>query len=136
MAQTKALVPRDALSRFGKFLIVGGVNTAFGYGVFFAVFSLTNNMVIAPIVATLAGVFFNFLTTGKIVFNDVRAGRLGRFILVYACQVGANIALLHALSLWKIEPLIGQLMLLPFLAVASFWGLATFVFTSRNGGQP
>jgi putative flippase GtrA len=135
MMLTKTLNANRTAAQFARFLGVGVLNTAFGYGVFYAVFAFTQSTVIAPIVATLAGIVFNFFSTGTLVFQDRRTQLIWRFILVYAVQVGTNIALLNLLSQWRIDPVIGQLVLLPVLAVGSFWGLRQFVFNARTEDQ-
>ncbi|WP_290802135.1 GtrA family protein [Aquidulcibacter sp.] len=122
--------------QFVRFLGVGALNTAFGYGVFYVTFALTQSTILAPIVSTIAGVVFNFFTTGTLVFQDRRTSLLWRFILVYAVQVFVNIALLDLLARWKVDPVFGQLLLLPLLAIGSFWGLRQFVFNARTEDQP
>ncbi len=135
MTLSKSLSTNQTALQFARFLGVGVINTAFGYGVFYAVFAITHSTVIAPLVATLAGIVFNFFSTGTFVFQDRRPQLIWRFLLVYAVQVGANIALLNLLSHWRVDPVIGQLVLLPLLAVGSFWGLRQFVFKARIEDQ-
>lgn len=136
MTLTKTLVANRTALQFARFLGVGALNTAFGYGVFYATFALTHSTIVAPIVSTIAGVAFNFFSTGTLVFQDRRTSLLWRFILVYAGQVMVNIALLEVLTRWKADPVIGQLLLLPVLAIGSFWVLRQFVFNVRTEDQP
>lgn len=53
-----------------KFLLVGGLNTLFGYAVFAVLISTGLHYTIAVFIGTLIGVLFNFKTTGKLVFDS------------------------------------------------------------------
>ena len=71
--------------RFIRFLIVGGINTLFGYGIyaFFIFLGLHHNLAI--LVATFLGIAFNFKTIGKFVFNQNKSNlsHIVKFIGVY-----------------------------------------------------
>jgi len=67
-----------------RFLIVGGVNTAFGLATY-VLLALTPLPTWAVIIlSNAAGILFNFLTTGGLVFRDRSLGRLPRFLACYA----------------------------------------------------
>lgn len=69
--------------RFIKFLFVGVLNTLFGYGVF-ALFNFLNfHYGLSTLLATIAGVLFNFKTTGIIVFKNGDNKLILNFIGVY-----------------------------------------------------
>jgi putative flippase GtrA len=70
--------------QFGRFLFVGGINTAFGYGFFASLIYLGLPDALAALGASVAGPLFNFLTTGKLVFDQLDSRRLPRFLGVYA----------------------------------------------------
>ena len=55
--------------RFFRFLLIGAVNTIFGYGVYALLIFLRCDYKIAALAGTVLGVLFNFLTTGRIVFG-------------------------------------------------------------------
>ena len=69
--------------RFIRFLIVGALNTVFGYGVFAGLILLDVWYPIAAAVATVLGVLFNFKTTGSFVFHSQDHSLLLRFVAVY-----------------------------------------------------
>jgi putative flippase GtrA len=71
-------------SRFIRFLLVGALNTAFGYGVYALLILLHVPYPIAVFLSTAAGVLFNFKTYGALVFGSHDNRLIGRFILVYA----------------------------------------------------
>jgi putative flippase GtrA len=79
---------------FLLFLLVGGVNTCFGY-LFFAFFIyLGFHYSQATLYATLAGVLFNFKTTGRIVFKNKNNSLIFRFLAIYAFLYIINLFLL------------------------------------------
>lgn len=56
--------------QFVKFLFVGGINTAVGYGLFAFFLFLKFHYALAVLFATIVGICFNFKTTGSIVFKN------------------------------------------------------------------
>ena len=63
---------------------MGGLNTAFGYGVYAGLILVGVPYPVAVFVSTAAGVLFNFKTYGTLVFQSHDNRLLGRFIAVYA----------------------------------------------------
>ena len=89
---------RDALSnRFVRFLLVGGLNTAFGYGIFAAMILLGVWYPVAAAVSTVLGILFNFKTTGTLVFRSPDGSRstLVRFLAVYGTNYVLGVAILR-----------------------------------------
>jgi putative flippase GtrA len=114
--------------RFVRFIVVGGLNTMVGYGIFAGLIFVGIPFQGAIVIATVLGVLFNYLSTGGIVFRD-RTGQLPRFIAVYVVQTGLNVAGVTALKYAGINPLIGGFIVLPFLVVFTFLAMRRFVFT-------
>src|SRR6478736_8586703 len=79
-------------SRFVRFLIVGGFNTAFGFAVFAVIYAIANSHHIT-IVITLVGVAFNFFTPGSVVFGNRSAGAALPFVLGYGVVLILNLLL-------------------------------------------
>ena len=85
-------------TRFGKFLLVGGLNTLFGF-VAYSLLALTNLPTWAVLIASnIAGMVFNFFTTGGLVFRDLGANRMPRFILCYVLVFLIYLGLLQSFS--------------------------------------
>jgi putative flippase GtrA len=126
---------RPEMMQIIRFICVGGLNTAFGYAVFFAVHWVSHSGAFAAIVSTVIGVGFNFLTTGKLVFGGAHSRQLARFCMVYSAQVGLNIALLALAEQAGLPTLIAQLIILPCLAVCTYLALRRFVFDRPLEGQ-
>ncbi|HET9578290.1 MAG TPA: GtrA family protein, partial [Usitatibacter sp.] len=79
-----------------RFGIAGVANTAFGFGVYSALVLLGMPPFAALLLATVAGVFFNFLTFGGFAFRQLHWRRLPRFLAAYGLIYLFNLALLEA----------------------------------------
>lgn len=109
------------LSRqFLMFVLVGLLNTAFGYGVFALLIWAGGRYQAALVVSTIAGVVFNFRTTGRWVFVNRRWAVLPRFFAGYAIILGINIVALGGLIGLGLSSYAGQAVSLPFLVILSF----------------
>ena len=118
--------------RFGRFLLVGLLNTAVGYALFALFLLASDSTLVAAVGSTVLGALFNFRSIGALVFGD-RNGVLGRFLTVYAVQCLANIALLRLAAAAGVGPLIAEILILPLLAVASFLAMRGLVFARESG---
>jgi putative flippase GtrA len=114
--------------RFIGFLLAGGINTLFGYGVYSAQVLSGIAPHIAVVVSTVAGVLFNFLTTSA-VFRSRDLHRLPRFLAVYAAMMGLNILLLEVAMRAGLGPLIAQAIVLPIFTL-TFLAMRRFVFAA------
>lgn len=106
-------------SKFVRFLLVGGLNTAFGYGLYALLILLHVPYPLAVFLSTTAGVLFNFKTYGTLVFGSHDNRRIWRFIAVYALVYVLNVIPLawakrHGFSLIAA----GAVIALPIAAVA------------------
>ncbi len=77
-----------------KYLFVGGVNMAFGYGVFSLFIFFGFHYSVAILIATVSGVVFNFYTYGRLVFKNHSNRLIAKFILVYVALYLVNVSLL------------------------------------------
>lgn len=111
-----------------KFVLVGGLNTAFSYLAFATIFVVTGSDQAAVIVATIAGVLFNYFSTGRLVFSHMSLNRLPAFVLGYAVICTLNILALKGLAMLGVSPLVGQLIAAMPLAVLAFYVNSRLVF--------
>jgi len=116
-------------NRYVRFLLIGMLNTVFGYAVFALAFYVGASPALALLIATAIGILFNFFTTGQIVFNDRGTSRLPHFVFAYCATYLINLALLKIIMLAGVNGLIAQAISLPVVAVCSFFILRRFVFT-------
>ena len=119
-----------ASGRFARFLLVGVLNTAFGYGMYAALLWLGLAPYLAVGIGTVLGVLFNFQSTGRLVFASAHPGRLPRFVLVYAFMYFVNVGCLSlVMSRTGLNAYVaGAVMLLP-VAILTFFLQRRFVFS-------
>lgn len=122
------LAPSEGWLRFVRFVLVGGVNTLFGYALFAILVLASGSHRLALLGATIVGVLFNFLTTGRLVFGNSRWRRLPLFVGVYALVFALNLGALDLLVASGVAPLLAQLLVLPVCVVISFLLNSLFVF--------
>ena len=79
--------------RFIRFLIVGGLNTAFGYLVFAVFIWLDFHYSAATSLSTVIGIVFNFFTTGRLVFKNSNNRLIFKFFAVYGITWLINVFL-------------------------------------------
>jgi putative flippase GtrA len=115
-------------NRFVRFLVVGGGNTVFGYGVFVVTYAISNSHHTAIVIATGIGIAFNFFTTGGVVFRNRSAGAAVPFALGYAVVLTLNLLLADLLVAAGIGVLLSQALALPFVVILSYFINAYFVF--------
>lgn len=84
--------------QFVRFLIVGVINTIFGYSVFSLFVFLGVHYALALLMATILGILFNFKTIGILVFAKKENNLIWRFFLVYTFVYGVNVLGLHLLN--------------------------------------
>lgn len=78
---------------FIRYLLVGALNTAFGYSVFVLFIFLGLHYSIALLFATVTGVLFNFKSFGFFVFGNSKWRLIWKFILVYGVLYAVNVFL-------------------------------------------
>lgn len=106
--------------QFLRFLAVGVLNTLFGYGVFGALVLAHMEPGLALFIATVAGVIFNYFTTGRLVFAASGMGRLPRFAAVYGLTFLVNLWSLRELTAAGLSPLLAQAIMLPVMVILTF----------------
>jgi len=116
---------------FIRFLLAGGLNTAFGYGCFSLLLYIGLHYSVALFIATLLGILFNFKTTGALVFKSSNNFLIWRFLLVYILIYGVNVLGVKAFSLAGITPYLGGAILLLPIATLSFILQKRFVFSNE-----
>ena len=116
-------------ARFIKFLLVGGLNTVFGYSVFVSLVWTGLHYSLAIAVATVIGVLFNFKSTGILVFGSNNNSLVLKFVLVYIIVYIMNVlGITMLLSLGMPEWLGGMILAIP-IALFSYYLLSRYVYT-------
>ena len=114
--------------RFLRFILVGGVNTAVGYGLFLVALAIMPTTLSALVAANILAILFNFVTTGSLVFGARDPRLLPRFFGVYAVVFVYNAIGLAVLENMGIRPWLGGLVLLPCSVALSYLLNQRFVF--------
>ncbi len=120
----KAVFDRSTLwisgSPFIRFLLIGGLNTLFGYTVYLVGLMARLQPELALLVATGVGALFNYLTTARLVFRQRTLSRLVPFVGTYALVYLVNAGAIRLLLSGGLAPALAQAVLVPAMAVLSF----------------
>jgi putative flippase GtrA len=110
-----------------KFLFVGLVNTIVGYATYGSLILLKVPYLAALLLATIAGVIFNYFSVGRLVFRS-RGGLIifGKFIAAYGVVYCINATALEiSIKHFQIDPYSGQALCVP-LSVLISWLLMNY----------
>jgi putative flippase GtrA len=116
--------------QFIRFVLVGCLNTAVGYGLFAAFILVGLPSALALLIATVIGVLFNYFSTGRLVFAWRTSSRLWLFVLSYVVIYVVNAAALLGLERMSVSALLAQAVLLPAMVGLAFLLNKYFVFSS------
>jgi putative flippase GtrA len=75
---------------FIRYVLVGGLNTAFGYSVFALLIFMGLHYSVAIFFATAVGILFNFVTYANLVFGKSSRRLIWRFIAIYCVLYVVN----------------------------------------------
>lgn len=130
MEKIKALCEKYNIDwKFVKFLFVGGINTLFGYFAFAFFTFIGLHYVLATFFGTIAGILFNFKTTGSIVFKNKDNSLLTKFFIVYGFMYLVSICELRCCEILHFDNMYLNYALLVFPnAMISFTIMKKFVF--------
>ena len=122
-------------NKFIRFLFVGGLNTAFGVGVYCLAIFIGLPYFIATLLSNVLGVLFNFVTTGNIVFENGNPRLIFRFVLCYIVVYFVNTAIVRALIFAGLNDYWAGILATIPTALFSFFALKTFVYRKKTKKQ-
>ncbi|THD01244.1 hypothetical protein B1810_21020 [Panacagrimonas perspica] len=125
---------KENVRRFLLFLVVGGINTLFGYAVFCALLYAGQHYAIAGLVSTILGVAFNFVTTGGIVFENRDPRLLFRFSSGYVLLYGIGVGEMRIAELLGFNLYVASAALLLPNAIFSYLFNRRYVFPEPRRG--
>ena len=131
-ASSESNVSLKQIKHFLRYLIIGGINTLFGYGAFSFLLYLGLHYAFASFLATCAGVLFNFNTTGRIVFKNNNQRLLFRFLMVSSLLYLINIALLKLMVIYTINLYLGSAATILPMAFLAYLLNKKLVFNQQN----
>lgn len=84
MSFLRLLVTKVKKTRAVRFVLVGVLNTTFGYSIYAVLLFVGFDYQLANLLALSMGVFFSFKTQGHLVFENRNDRLLGRFVMIWA----------------------------------------------------
>lgn len=114
--------------RFLRFIAAGALNTLFGFAIYGSAILLGAPVWAALLVANIAGVGFNFVTTGGYAFRSLLLSRFPRFASAYLGLYLLNWILIEWLRVWVPNAIAAQALLTVPLALLSYVVMARLVF--------
>lgn len=111
-----------------RYIMVGIVNTTFGYGVFALLIFINLHYTVALFIATIIGVFFNFHTFGRLVFKQPSWHLIWKFFVVYGFLYLVNICCIFILMTYTHNAYTANAITLIFIAGLGFLLNRNFVY--------
>jgi len=115
-----------------RFLLVGVLNSIFGLGVFSGVVWIGQGTVTALLAGNAAGLVFNFLTTGGLVFRTLALHRLSKFAACYASMLLINYGLLEVLTPLVNNKIVAQAILTFPMAALSYAIMTLWIYKNTT----
>ncbi|MBR0272983.1 MAG: GtrA family protein [Bacteroidaceae bacterium] len=119
-------------SQFLRFILVGGLNTAFGVGVYCLAIFIGLPYFIATLLSNVLGVCFNFFTTGNLVFRNNDPKLIFRFVLCYVVIYFVNTGVVKLLIVAGLNDYWAGILATPIVAVCSYSLLKYFVYRKKK----
>ena len=118
--------------QFIRFIAVGVLNTAVGYGLFALFIWFGLHYTLAALIGTVLSVLFNFFSTGRIVFQNLDNSRLPYFFGVYGVSYVFGLMGLSILDALGINMYRAGLAMIPPSAFLSYVLNRKIVFGGRH----
>lgn len=110
----------EAKKQFIAFILVGGLNTLFGYGVYAFFIFIGFHYLFASLFSRMLGFIFNFFTMGKLVFKKWDIKLIKKFITFNVITYFLFILLIKLFSVCKINVYMSGLIASGFMAILSY----------------
>lgn len=132
MEKWKKLIDAFWQKGFLRFLVVGVLNTLFGYALYALFLFMGLHFTVAAFLATIIGILFNFKTTGVLVFKNKDNALVLKFFAVYGVVYCVNILFLAIFDSFSVSAyLAGAILTLP-MAILSYLLMKKFVFLPQE----
>jgi len=118
--------------RFIRFIFVGILNTLFGLGVYTLLLHLSLPIWGALIGGSMAGMAFNFITTGHLIFAKLSLSRFPYFVAAYLGINLINYVSIRILLIIHLGPIMSQTILTPIVAALSYYIMSKHVFNDAS----
>lgn len=118
--------------QFIKFILVGILNTIFGYGLWALLIYIGLHYALAVVLSTILSVLFNFKTTGYLVFKNKDNKLLWKFVHIYILTTCLSILGLKCATIANINLYLAGFFLTGIMAIISFLMQKYYVFRRNN----
>ncbi|MDQ2820459.1 MAG: GtrA family protein [Pseudomonadota bacterium] len=119
--------------RWLRFLITGGLNTGFSYGVYALLVYMGMNFALSNLCSLVLGILFSFRTQSALVFKNSGRGLFWRYVAVWVVLYFSNILMIAGLiRLGGNAYSAGAIAIFP-TAVLSFFLQKYLVFPAKHG---
>lgn len=115
-------------SQLLRFVLVGGLNTVFGMGVYCLAIFVGLPYFVATLVSNVLGVLFNFLTTGNLVFHNGNPRLIFRFMTCYVVIYFVNTGVVKLFLALGMNSYWAGILATPVVALCSYFLLKRFVY--------
>ena len=124
-------------NRFLRFLVAGSFNTLFGFAAYSSAIIAGAPVWGSLMLGLVAGIFFNFFSTGLYVFRDLALSRVPRFVFCYLTAYGVNLKLIGWFSMLTHNHILSQAILALPMAIFTYVLMAWIAFGggSQKSGQ-
>lgn len=119
-------------SQFLRFILVGGLNTAFGVGVYCLAIFIGLPYFVATLVSNVLGVCFNFITTGNLVFRNNDPRLIFRFVTAYVVIYFVNTFVVKLFIELGMNDYWAGIIATPVVAICSYTLLKYFVYRQNK----
>lgn len=115
-------------SNFFTFLIVGGINTAFNYGIYALFVYVGMGHIVAATCSFVVGMIFNFKTHAKYVFKTRNRNSFYLYVASWVAIYCVNVSVLDLLVRSGVNSYLAGALLIPPMAILAFLVLRFIVF--------
>lgn len=115
--------------QFCRFFLTGLLNSAFGFAVYSLCIYAGASYFLASSSAMVAGIFFNYRTVRRFVFDKNREGSIYAFAASYALVLACTVAILEIAGRLGANPYAAGLVVSVPMAVLSYFLQRRFVFS-------
>jgi putative flippase GtrA len=116
--------------RFGRYVAVGVLNTAFAYAVYAGALLAGAGVALASFVSFVTGLGFGFKTQGHLVFRNRKNSLFIRYVLVWLLIYAFNLGLITLFMHLGQNAFVAGALAVPFTTVLGYVLQRTFVFST------
>jgi putative flippase GtrA len=119
-------------NRLFRFLLVGGINTFFGYSIYALCLFSGLDYSAAYLLALIAGILFSFRSLGIYVFNNPDHRLFGRFLLFWLLLYGLNMIIIPEITNLGPNAYEAGLIMIAPNTIFSYMAQRNFIFSTAR----